>query len=386
MRALRLALADLRHEPAFTLCSVLALAAVIAPLILLAGLRAGVIAGMAEDMGASPRAREIVNTTNLTLSPDWFTALAARPEVGFLIPRTRLLAATGRLEAGASPGHVIPVEVLPTAPGDPLLRGVPPPGPGQVVISTGAAQRLGVGPGDALRLRVILTGAEDIFRASLTVAAIAPPSASARDAIFAEPALGRGIQDFIDRRAAGTEATTAEGFRLYARRLEDVPVLVARLRAENIETASRAEDVAALLALDRNLTAGVAVIAAVGGAGFVLGLAAALWASVERKRRTLALLRLMGMRRAGLVMLPVWQALVFALLGTLVAAAVAQGAASIVNRLALLGASDGRDLARIGMLEVGGAGILSMLAAMVAAVAAARRAAAIDPAEGLRDA
>lgn len=382
MRSWRLALADLRHEPAFTLCSVLALAAVIAPLILLAGLRAGVIAGMAEDMGASPRAREIVNTTNLTLGPDWFSALAARPEVGFLIPRTRLLAATGRLEAEANPGHVIPVEVLPTAAGDPLLRGMPTPAPGQVVISTGAAQRLGVAPGAALRLRVILTGAEEIFRASLTVAAIAPPSASGRDVIFADPALGRGIQAFIDRR----EVTTAEGFRLYARRLEDVPVLVARLRAENIETASRAEDVAALLALDRNLTAGVAVIAAVGVAGFVLGLAAALWASVERKRRTLALLRLMGMRRAGLVMLPVWQALVFAVLGTLVAAAVAQGAASIVNRLALLGASGGRDLARIGVLEVGGAGILSMLAAMVAAVAAARRAAAIDPAEGLRDA
>jgi len=386
MRVLRLALADLRHEPAFTLCSVLALAAVIAPLILLAGLRAGVIAGMAEDMSASPRAREIVNTTNLALAEDWFATLAARPDVGFVIPRTRLLAATGRLEAAARPGHVIPVEVLPTAAGDPLLRGLPTPREGQVVISTGAAQRLGVGPGDALRLRVILTGAEEIFRAAITVAAIAPPAASARDAIFAEPALGRGIQDFIDRRAPDTDGVRiAEGFRLYARRLEDVPGLVALLRAENIETASRSEDVAALLALDRNLTAGVAVIAAVGGAGFVLGLAAALWASVERKRRTLALLRLMGMRRAALVMLPVWQALVFALLGTLVAAAVAQGAAAVVNRLALLGAADGRDLARIGVREVGGACALAMAAAVIAAAAAARRAAAIDPAEGLRD-
>jgi putative ABC transport system permease protein len=180
-------------------------------------------------------------------------------------------------------------------------------------------------------------------------------------------------------------AQQAPGFRLHARRLEDVPVLVEALRSQNIETASRAEDVAALLALDRNLNAAVAVIATVGGVGFLLGLAAALWASVERKRRTLALLRLMGMPRASLVMIPVWQSLAFAVLGTAVGAAVAQGAALLVNRLSLLGAAEGRALARIGLAELGAATALACLAAVLAAGVAARRAAGVDPAEGLRE-
>ncbi len=387
MRAWRLALADLRREPAFTLCSVLALAAVIAPLILLAGLRAGVIAGLKEDLAASPRAREIVNTTNRALDDAWFATLRARPDVGFLVPRTRLLAATGSLEAMARPGAVIRAEVLGTAPGDPLLAGLPAPGPGQVVLTASAAQRLAVAPGDGLRFRVVRTvgAAREVLNLDLTLAAIAPPAAGARDALFADPALGRQVQDFTDDRAADAGPRLAEGFRLHARRLEDVPVLVEALRAQNIETASRAEDVAALLALDRNLNAAVAVIAAVGGVGFLLGLAAALWASVERKRRTLALLRLMGMRRAALVMIPVWQSLAFAVLGTAVGAAVAQGAAMLVNRLSLLGAAEGRALARIGLAELGAATALACLAAVLAAGVAARRAAGVDPAEGLRE-
>jgi putative ABC transport system permease protein len=387
MRALRLALADLRREPAFTLCSVLALAAVIAPLILLAGLRAGVLAGLREDLAASPRAREIANIQNLALEAGWFAALAARPEVGFLVPRTRLLSATGSLEAAARPGRVATVEVLPTAPGDPLLAGLAQPGEGQVVLTASAAARLGVAPGEALRLRVVrrIAEARDVLALELTAAAIAPASAFDRDAVFAAPALGRRVQDFLDDRAADAAPRRAEGFRLHARRLEDVPVLVTALQAQGIETRSRGEDVAALLALDRNLTAGFAVIAAVGAAGFVLGLGAALWASVARKRRTLSLLRLMGMRRATLLAIPIWQGLAYALGGAVLGTALAIGAAQLVNRLALLGAAGGRDLARIGLGEFALAALLAGIAAVLASALAAQRAASADPAEGLRD-
>jgi putative ABC transport system permease protein len=106
---------------------------------------------------------------------------------------------------------------------------------------------------------------------------------------------------------------------------------------------------------------------------------------VERKRRTLALLRLMGLSRWAMVMMPVWQALLYALLGTLAASAVALGAAEVVNALEIVGPAGGRALARIGPAEVGAAAGATALAAMLAALLAARRVAAIDPAEGLRD-
>jgi putative ABC transport system permease protein len=387
MRALRLALADLRREPAFTLCSVLALAAVIAPLILLAGLRAGVVAGLMEDLASSPRAREIANIQNLALEPEWFVRLGARPEVGFLVPRTRLLSATGSLEAAARPGRVATVEVVPTAPGDPLLGGLAQPGEGQVVVTASAAARLNVRDGDALRLRVVrvLDGRREALNLDLVAVAVAPVTAFDRDAVFAPPALGYSVQDFLDDRAAVAAPRRAEGFRLHARRLEDVPALVAALQEQGIETRSRVEDVAALLALDRNLAAGFTVIATVGGTGFVLGLGAALWASVARKRRTLSLLRLMGMRRATHVLIPVWQGISYAVAGSVVGTALAVGAARLVNSLSLLGAADGRELARIGADEFLAATLLAAGAAVLASAVAAMRAAAADPAEGLRD-
>lgn len=387
MRSLHLALADLRREPAFTLCSVLALAAVIAPLILLAGLRAGVIAGLKDDLSASPRTREIANIQNLALDPAWFEALAARPETGFLIPRTRLLAATGSLEAAARPGRVATVEILPTAPGDPLLPGIPAATDSQIIVTAAAAQRLALRPGDALRLRIIRRVGEgrEVLALDLTTLAIAPAGAFDRDAIFAPPALGRRVQDFLDDRAADGAPRRAEGFRLHAKRLEDVPTLVALLQSQGIETRSRADEVAALLALDRNLTAGFAVIALVGGTGFILGLGAALWASTARKRRTLSLLRLMGLDRTTLTLIPIWQGLAYALGGSLAGTALALAAAEAVNRLPLLGPNDGQNLARIGAPEFAAALALSLLAATLAATAAAQRAASADPAEGLRD-
>jgi putative ABC transport system permease protein len=342
---------------------------------------------MKEDLAASPRAREIANVQNLALDADWFARLGARPEVGFLVPRTRLLAATGSLEAAARPGRVATVEVLPTAPGDPLLAGIAQPAEGHVVVTATAAQRLAIGAGDAVRLRVVrvMDGRREALNLDLGAVAIAPLGAFDRDAVFAPPALGRRMQDFLDDRAEDAAPRRSEGFRLHARRLEDVPMLVAALQEQGIETRSRVEDVAALLALDRNLTAGFVVIAAVGGTGFVLGLGAALWAAVARKRRTLSLLRLMGMRRATLVMIPVWQGIAYAVAGSVVGTALAVGAARLVNRLALLGASDGRDLARIGLDAFAAATALAAGAAVLAAAVAAARAAAADPAEGLRD-
>jgi putative ABC transport system permease protein len=61
------------------------------------------------------------------------------------------------------------------------------------------------------------------------------------------------------------------------------------------------------------------------------------------------------------------------------------GAAELVNRLSLIGAAGGRDLARIGTLEFGAATLLAALAAVLAAAASAQRAASVDPAEGMRD-
>ena len=119
--AVRLAMADLLAERLLALCTTLALAAVLAPLVILAGLRAGVVQGLREVLLEDPRVREVATAANRSFDAGLLARLAARPDVAFLAPRTRTLSASLLVERPDAPGAGTRVELLPTAPGDPLL-------------------------------------------------------------------------------------------------------------------------------------------------------------------------------------------------------------------------------------------------------------------------
>lgn len=391
-----LALADARAEARLTLTTVLGIAAVLAPLIVLFGLKAGVIDALRATLIENPRAREIVNLANRSFDAAFLATLAARPDVAFVIPRTRTLAAEGAFATSAGADTVVRAELLATAPGDPLLRGLPVPEGRAVALSASLADRLGVRAGGTVRFRIarIVGGARETLAMDLAVAAVAPPASFGRDAAFLPLPLLLLAEDFQDGRVPREPpavlpppdpARTYAGFRLYARTLEDVVALDHALRRDGIEVASRAEDVAGLLTLDRNLTVLFATIAALGSAGYLVSLGVGLYANVERKRRDLSLLRLMGLSARGLTTFPVTQAAVLAFAGAVLAAGLALAVQVGVNRLSFA-VGEGARIAVIRPAHLLVATALTVVGAMLAAGFAARRAAAIEPAEGLRDA
>jgi putative ABC transport system permease protein len=393
--SLRLALADLRHEWRLSLCTALAIAAVLAPLLILAGLRAGVIGGLRETLLENPSAREVTTATNRTFTPEDIAALRARPEVAFVVPRVRALAAAAEFRREGMPGSPFRGELLSTAPGDPLLPGVPPLAPDGIVLSASAAARLGAAqPGDAIVLRLLRQrdGRFENLTLPLTVTGIAPPSAFDREGGFVPLALTEFVEEWQELRAEGPWDPAAPqvarrshaGFRAYARRLEDVPELAAALRAEGVEIRSRAGEIAQLLSLDRNLALLLLIVAGVGGAGYVLSLGAGLWAGVERKRERLALLRLFGLSRAGLLAFPLVQAALLAATGAVLGAAGAVAAAAGINRAFAGMALVDRPLCVVLPLDLGIAAAATLAGAMAAALLAARRAARAEPFEGLR--
>src|SRR5690606_7455771 len=93
----RLALDDYRHEWVLSGCSVLALAAVLSPLLVLFGLRYGIIANLRDPLIESPRDRVVTPVTSGRYTPERFEIMRARADVEFLVPRTRSLAASIRL-------------------------------------------------------------------------------------------------------------------------------------------------------------------------------------------------------------------------------------------------------------------------------------------------
>ena len=392
-----LAWRDFLHEWRVSLCLVFALSAVLAPLLVLFGLRTGIVTTMTERMQADPRNLELVIRGNHRFDQRWLDTLAARADVGFAVPRTRTLAATITLEAGGRFLH--DVDLIPTAAGDPLLAGAPTPaGLNEVLLTQTAGAKLGVGPGsrlDGLITRRIETRAEGV-RVPLTVVAVLPETAIGGDAVFASTALLFATEDYRDGARVpelGADAGMGErprerrfaGVRLYGRGLNDVAPLAEHLRGQGLDVATRAKEIASVQAIGRVLTLIFAVLATIAVGGYLLSLAASIWANVERKRKEIALLRLIGLRNGPLIGFPVVQALLVALGGIIVSGALYLIVATLFNRVFAAELAEREFVCRLFAGDALLAALLTLVLAIAAAVIGGYRATRIDPAERLRE-
>ncbi|MDT9646811.1 ABC transporter permease, partial [Pseudomonas sp. JV245A] len=186
-----LAWQDYRADSWLSACSVLALVAVIAPLLVLFGLKFGLVSSLTERLEKDPAVREIIPLGGGRFSADFIAQLGQRPDVAFALPRTRQIAATADLSRGT--GDIgLTVEMLPTAAGDPLLGRLPAPrGMSGVLLSRTAAEKLGVQPGDWLQATFgrQVAGRSEVQRTRVQVEGVLPLEAFARDALFAPLAL-----------------------------------------------------------------------------------------------------------------------------------------------------------------------------------------------------
>ena len=120
-QAFVLAMRDYRHEALLSACSVLGLAAVLAPLMVLLGVHHGIISAMTERLLSDPRTLEVTPVGSGKYGPEWFAELAALPETSFVIPQTRSIAATMNLRNPARPGLQTVTPLTASDAGDPLL-------------------------------------------------------------------------------------------------------------------------------------------------------------------------------------------------------------------------------------------------------------------------
>jgi len=393
-----LAMRDYRHEWVMSGCFVLALAAVLAPMMVLFGLKVGIVGSMIDRLVGDPRNREIQAVGSGRFGPEWFEDMRARREVAFVVPRTRSIAALMDMQAEKG-GRILSVELIPTAPGEPLLgEGMPTPGGlHQVVLSDGAARKLEVAAGERLdgSLARTFQGRSERVHLQLEVVGVARPAVFPRDGAFVPLDLLSALEEFRDGRAVpalGWEGDIGEdplrtypGFRLYARTVYDVAPLRDALAAQGVEVRTRAEDIDLVQSMDRNLTAVFWLVAAVGLVGFALSLGASLWANVERKRRELSVLRLVGFRTSEIVWFPVFQAGFTALLGWVTASLIYLGVEGSMNRMFADRLEAGGVVCRLLSEHYAVAAAVTLAAAAMAAALGGWRAARVEPSEGLRE-
>jgi putative ABC transport system permease protein len=395
-----LAFEDYRHEWIISGCAALALSAVLIPLLVLFGLKYGIITNLLDPLIENPRYREVAAIGSGNYEPDWFEAIGARPDVAFVVPRTRSLAASIKLRAvNSAVGRIIDIELVPSAAGDPVLddtTGVPS-GYTDVVLTTTAAQKLAVDAGAQLEGIVTRTrnDRQESLRLPMQVAGIAPVTAFSRDGLFVSIDLISAVEDFLDGRAIpalDSEGTTARAadrafasFRLYARQIEDVAGLRQDLLDQNIEVRTSIADIALVETLDRNLSVVYWIIALIAIAGYCLSFATTVWANVDRKRRDFSVLRLTGFRTQDIVWFPILQAGFTAGFGWLLAVAVFLAVQGTLNGLFASTIGGGNPVCRLEAWHLLAALVMTLIAAIAAAVVGGRRVAHLEPSLGLRD-
>lgn len=234
------------------------------------------------------------------------TEFSSHPSVDFLVPSTRMLAASVGLTSKS--GKQITADLVPTAKGDPLLAHFSIPDiDNSIVITERLKHDLDISEKDAELLMTITRMSAGKFEkevVAMPIGGIIPDAGDQQLHIYAPlPMLeavefyrdGYPIIDFAGSKNSDfPERTSYSGFRMYARSMDDVIILRDYLLNKGIGVVTQASRIENLQALRKALML-VALI--VGGAtclGMALSLASSSIANVRRNENAVAQCLLIG--------------------------------------------------------------------------------------------
>ena len=392
----RLALSDLSYDRKVSFCIIASLVAVITPLLLLFSLIYGVISQLRHQLINDPTNLEVKIVGNLNLSQDWFNWLKQQPETQFCIPLTRSLNTIIDLKKDSN--FIRNVELIPTDAGDPIIQQTLQ-DEKSAILSALSAEKLHVKAGENITLIATRNenGQEEKALLQLTVPAVLDEKQFPRAAIFVPIPLLIGVEDYRDgiKTPVFPEANgklneySRENFaraRIYAKSLDDVAPLALKLREQyHIETRTESRAIENVKAIDSVLNIIFLVIASTSIIGCVLSLIGAFLANIDRKRKDIAMLRLIGFQQSAVIIYLIFQAIVLSSIAFLLSYVLYLLGSQLFNQILGTSLSDAHFVSRLAPIHLSLAFIFSFLLAGVVAAIGAIRAVKIQPAESLRD-
>ncbi len=201
-----LAWKDLWHDRRMTFCLVLTVASIAAPLLLFFGIKSGAMQVLRQRMINDPVFMELIPQGTAVYNAAWFDQWQNNGHVGFVVPRTRELGVSGEFLKAGEKGKGLVADMQPTAQGDWLLKsyGVAAPGPDACVLSAPLAEKLGLGSGDTVTVRISRTrkgGGVENGERPMRVEAVLPAQAGGRLLAFVPLPQLELMEDYRDGRA-----------------------------------------------------------------------------------------------------------------------------------------------------------------------------------------
>lgn len=404
LESARLALKDWSHDLAISVCSVLALACIITPLLLLHSVHQGVIKSLREKLLSDPAVLVIMprGGSGSGFNEDFFKEVAAKKGVDFVIGRTRDVAAELQLMAGKD--RFLTVSLEPTAEGDPIFKNS-----GLVLneekvgdqfpiyLTQTAANRLKVELGDLIEGRLSrknLSGKPESTTIGFRLAGIVPNTVFAGNSAFLPLPMLLAIQDYRDDIEVpllgipGTQSQPKErfyeSFRIYAKTLDDVETLDNWLNDRKILSVTKVKDIANLKKMDSALTNIVLIITTSVGVGFMAFMFSSVYASVQRKKRSLGMLRLLGLRRSDILIFSVIESLLTAFFGCLLSFSLYAFLSNVIDNF-FSAHTEGKGICYIPPEHFMWILIGVVILALVSSLKPASKAANIDPSKVIRE-
>ncbi len=381
-----LAMKDYCHETLLSACAILSLAAVLTPLLVLYGVKYGIITTMTDRLQNNPHNLEIIPVSSGHYTKAWIEEMAKNPHVGFILPKTRSIASTMDIRILGETNMLkrITASLEPTASGDTLLApymqqqdaeekeksseeaktpegdsaqavthaAKKPDNAFAITLSAEAARKLSATTQSLLQGQVERLHQGKVQRATvvLWVQSILPLSVQQKDVAFVPLQLLEATEDFRDGRQPQKDVRLSEeqgwtgdiapegarvypAFRLYAKDLDSVTALRELFAAKSIDVYTKAEEIATVRALNDSLNLIFGLIGTTAALGFLASTASHALAAVRRKERYLGILRLVGYNGADIMVFPLFQSFLTAALGSTLAAVLYGLAAHLIEYL-----------------------------------------------------
>ncbi len=410
----RLAWADYLNEALLSICSILALSAAMLPLLVILGVQQGLVGALSERLLSDPRNLEVRPAGMGQFDAMWIEKFKNQPEVAFIVPQTRSISAQLELfpysEDENAPKRALKVDLIPSAPGDPLLshwlnitQG-PPKQRNNLVLSANAARKLGLNLESLSKGKPVKVQARVSRRLNnnyeqefftLQVQGILPLEAEQKDAAYALFDLLQDVETYRDGRAvayfnwpgqAGENPRQVfTSFRLYAKNLDEVEKLSTLLQNQGIETYTRAEEIASVRNLDQAFSFLSLLLLSVVGGGFLASAISSSLAQVNRKQRSLGVLRLLGFKSKQLAMFPLIQAFFTGSCGSTLALILLYAVQAVINRAFAGQVMVGEKICNLSPAYALAAFGLACLLMLTGALAASHKISKIDPSQLIRE-
>ncbi len=325
---IKLAVKDLIFDRLISICIIASITAVIAPLLLLFSLKYGIVSTMENNLKKDPKTLEIRMMSGYQLDATFFNTMKNDPDVGFIVPNTRSLSATGSVLFNHK--VKLSVEIIPTADGDPLIKYMKMDHKiksQEVYVTSRLAEELGIKNGDIVTIQITrkIKGHHESKKIRFNVICVLSPEISNIYAVYMSLSDLIAIEDYRDGfepmlLSDGSKLNKDRKYfakaRIYAKSIDSVEPLSLKMR-QNFNIIDHLADVAKLKSVDALLRYIFLVIACTSMTGGILALFGLVINNIKRKSKTFAALRLCGISKNMVILMILFENILLSLIAYL---------------------------------------------------------------------